>query len=140
MRAGRWLILLAVAAAAAFAILRPDRGGGKGEGADGAPLASVEVPELSARAEAGKAAFNKSCASCHGADAGGRDGFGPPLVHPIYEPSHHGDAAFFLAAKSGVRAHHWPFGNMPPVEGVTENAVADIVVYVRELQRANGIL
>ena len=65
---------------------------------------------------------------------------GPPLVHVIYEPSHHGDAAFVLAVRPGVRAHHWPFGNMLPVEGVSDRAVADIIAYVRALQRANGIM
>ena len=63
----------------------------------------------------------------------------PPLVHKIYEPSHHGDAAFLLAAKQGVRAHHWKFGNMPAVEGVTQAGVLNIIAYVRALQKENGI-
>ena len=69
----------------------------------------------------------------------GRRELPPPLVHKIYEPNHHGDLSFQLAAKNGVRAHHWPFGNMPPIEGVSENEVSEIIVYVRELQRANDI-
>lgn len=69
----------------------------------------------------------------------GKQGFGPPLVHKIYEPSHHGDAAFQVAAAQGVRAHHWRFGNMPPQDGVTAGDVTAIIAYVRELQRANGI-
>ena len=89
-------------------------------------------------AEAGKAKA-AVCAACHGANAAGQNGVAPPLVHKIYEPSHHGDAAFLLAAKQGVRAHHWKFGNMPPVEGVTPGDVKMVVAYVRELQRANGI-
>jgi hypothetical protein len=47
--------------------------------------------------------------------------------------------AFVLAAKNGVAAHHWPFGNMPAVEGVTDADVLNIVTYVRALQRENGI-
>ena len=47
--------------------------------------------------------------------------------------------AFLLAAKQGVRAHHWPFGDMPPVPGVSEQDVGRIVAYVRTLQKANGI-
>ena len=43
------------------------------------------------------------------------------------------------AAALGVRGHHWRFGDMPPVEGLTRTDVAMIVAYVRELQRANGI-
>lgn len=106
----------------------------------GAAMVAVAVPEtLSANAKIGKLAFDAKCAVCHGANAAGQDGVAPPLVHKIYEPSHHGDAAFLLAAKNGVRAHHWRFGNMPPVEGVTDGDVKMIVAYVRELQRANGI-
>ncbi|SPJ26548.1 hypothetical protein TRM7615_00009 [Falsiruegeria mediterranea M17] len=106
----------------------------------GPAMVDVAVPEtLSANAEIGKMAFEVKCAACHGANAAGQDGVAPPLVHKIYEPSHHGDAAFLLAAKNGVRAHHWRFGNMPPVEGVTDGDVKMIVAYVRELQRANGI-
>ncbi|AEI96513.1 c-type cytochrome [Roseobacter litoralis] len=106
----------------------------------GAAIVAVAVPEtLSANAEIGKLAYDAKCAVCHGADAAGQDGAAPPLVHKIYEPSHHGEAAFLLAAKNGVRAHHWRFGNMPTVEGVTDGDVKMIVTYVRELQRANGI-
>lgn len=108
-------------------------------GKTGEPLVSVSVPELSERAKAGQVAFEANCASCHGNNAAGKDGFAPPLVHKIYEPDHHADLSFQLAVKNGVRAHHWRFGNMPPVESVSEDKVADIVVYVRELQRANGI-
>lgn len=99
----------------------------------------VDIPKLSIAAQSGKQAFDKYCASCHGSNAAGREGKAPPLIHRIYEPNHHGDMAFFLAAKNGVRAHHWPFGNMPPVDGVTEAEIKNIIVYVRELQRANGI-
>lgn len=106
---------------------------------EGIPLVAVTVPELSAAERAGEASFNAKCASCHGINAAGQDGVAPPLVHFIYEPGHHGDQAFLVAVQLGVRAHHWPFGNMPPVEGITETEVASIVTYVRALQRANGI-
>lgn len=105
----------------------------------GAPLAAVTVPELSVGGQEGEGLFNRSCASCHGKNAAGQDGVAPPLVHKIYEPNHHADIAFQLAAKNGVRAHHWQFGNMPAVEGITDPEIEKIVVYVRELQRANGI-
>lgn len=87
----------------------------------------------------GRMAFDAICAACHGQNAAGRAGYGPPLVHRIYEPSHHADASFFLAVQNGVRAHHWPFGNMPPQDGLTRADVTAIIAYVRELQRANGI-
>ena len=109
-------------------------------GTSGTAMVSVVVPEtLSSNAQIGKLAFDAKCAACHGANAAGQDGVAPPLVHKIYEPSHHGDAAFLLAAKNGVRAHHWRFGNMPPVDGVTDGDVKMIVIYIRELQQANGI-
>lgn len=105
----------------------------------GLPIVEISLPQLSERAKVGEAAFTENCATCHGTNAAGQDGIAPPLVHIIYEPSHHGDQAFYLAAKNGVRGHHWPFGNMPPVEGITDQDIAHITFYVRELQRANGI-
>lgn len=108
--------------------------------AQGSPMVEVQVPDtLSGQAQIGQRGFEGLCAQCHGENAAGRQGIGPPLVHRIYEPSHHADAAFLLAAQNGVRAHHWNFGNMPPVEGVTRADVMAITAYVRELQRANGI-
>jgi len=44
-----------------------------------------------------------------------------------------------LAAKNGVRSHHWRFGDMPPVDGVTNADVMMIARYIRELQKENGI-
>lgn len=102
-------------------------------------FAVVEVPELTIAAQSGKQAFDKNCASCHGNNAAGQEGKAPPLVHRIYEPNHHGDISFIRAVKNGVHAHHWPFGNMPPVGGITEVEIQNIIIYVRELQRANGI-
>lgn len=106
----------------------------------GAPLVMVNLPATLTEAEQiGQRAFDASCATCHGPNAAGRNGSGPPLVHIIYEPSHHGDEAFQRAAALGVQAHHWRFGNMPAVPGLTRADVATIISYVRALQRANGI-
>lgn len=102
------------------------------------PTVDVKVPDLSTLALGGKTAFEANCAACHGLNAAGTEK-GPPLVHDIYNPGHHADGAFFLAAKLGVRQHHWPYGDMPPQHQVTEPQVAAIVQYVRELQVANGI-
>lgn len=108
--------------------------------AQGDPIVAVALPEaLSAHAQIGKRTFDSVCAACHGENAAGKEGFGPPLVHKIYEPSHHGDMAFLMAAERGVQAHHWRFGNMPMQQGVTQGDVKAIIAYVRELQRANGI-
>lgn len=106
----------------------------------GAPIVQVALPDqLSPEAQMGKRAFDAKCAACHGANAAGQNGVAPPLVHRTYEPSHHSDMAFFMAAQNGVRAHHWTFGNMPPVEGLTRADIQAIVAYIRELQQANGI-
>lgn len=106
---------------------------------DGA-LVKVSLPDtFSEQAQMGKRAYDAVCAACHGENAVGRDGMGPPLVHKIYEPSHHADYAFLIAVRDGVRAHHWSFGNMPPQEGLTDADVKTITRFVRELQRANGI-
>ncbi len=105
-----------------------------------AALVEIVLPaNLSQIAQIGKSAFDAKCAACHGMNAVGRNGSGPPLVHKIYEPSHHGDEAFQRAVAAGVRGHHWRFGDMAPVEGLTRADVEMIIEYIRELQRANGI-
>lgn len=101
-------------------------------------IVDVEVPVLSSIAQDGAAAFSENCAGCHGENAAGSDD-GPPLIHSVYEPGHHADAAFYLAVRRGVRAHHWRFGDMPPQPQVRETEVQRIVQFIRELQRANGI-
>ena len=107
--------------------------------ASGKALAEVTVPELSETAQRGRDTFNASCATCHGTDGAGVDGAGPPLVHIIYEPNHHADITFYMAVQRGVRAHHWRFGDMPAINGVSDTEIAMIISYIRELQRANGI-
>lgn len=89
--------------------------------------------------KAGEAKFNANCARCHGERATGT-AQGPPLVHKIYEPNHHSDAAFQRAAAMGVRAHHWNFGDMPRIESVTPEDVQQITKYIRSLQREAGIM
>ena len=117
-----------------------DYGEEEAEIAENGPLVEVVVPEaLSPEARRGEEIFNANCSVCHGAFAAGRNGLGPPLVHPIYEPDHHGDESFQLAVARGTRAHHWPFGDMLPVEGLDRNDVRGIIAFVRELQRASGI-
>lgn len=87
---------------------------------------------------AGRAAFNTYCGQCHGRAATGSES-GPPLVNRVYHPNHHSDPAFYLAPVQGVRAHHWRYGDMAPVEGVTRDEVGTIIAYVRWLQRKAGI-
>jgi len=100
------------------------------------------LPEVAEAAPAqvtgGKTLFEQFCSVCHGPVADGTEQ-GPPLAHRIYEPSHHGDAAFMLAVRIGVRAHHWRFGDMEPLPQVTDDMVREILAYVRWLQRQVGI-
>ena len=106
----------------------------------GEPIANVLVPDqISELGLLGKNIFELKCQSCHGINAAGRHEIGPPLVHKIYEPSHHSDQSFYRAVALGVKSHHWPLGNMAAVEGLTKGDVKAIISYVRELQRENGI-
>ncbi len=86
----------------------------------------------------GELLFNANCLSCHGAEGSGTQ-FGPPLVHDTYNPRHHADLSFNLAVKNGVRSHHWQFGDMKPVPGVSPEDITHITQYVREQQRMAGI-
>jgi len=99
---------------------------------------AVSEPKLTGKVMLGKMAFVKYCAQCHGDKGQGTDK-GPTFLHRVYHPGHHADQAFFLAAKNGARAHHWKFGNMKPVEGINDAQLANVVKYVRALQKANGI-
>lgn len=92
---------------------------------------AVEIPFSYAK---GQILYESSCASCHGKQLKGTDK-GPPLLHAFYKPSHHGDQAFYRAALRGVKAHHWDFGDMPAVAGMTKSKVKPIVSYIRFYQQ-----
>ena len=130
----KWYTLLAggmavgLAAGIAWSLARMERGGDP----------AITVPPLSDAGRAGQALFERNCVGCHGPNAAGSER-GPALVHRVYHPSHHGDVAFELAVRRGVRAHHWRFSDMPAQASVTVSEVAQITRYVRELQKANGI-
>ncbi len=96
-------------------------------------------PDFVAHAEQGEELFRARCSRCHG-EAGRGTEQGPPLVHKTYRPGHHTDMAFHLAVKDGVKQHHWRFGDMPPVEGVSPEEAGHIIAYVRELQRRAGVI
>jgi len=100
----------------------------------------LHLPKAGYKADAtqGKIKFEQYCIGCHGPDAGG-SAQGPPLVHTVYQPKRHANMAFHFAVRNGVVQHHWSFGSMPKIEGVTAEEVADITAYVRQLQRKAGI-
>lgn len=97
-----------------------------------------ELPPTPAHLIGGERLYDDNCARCHGQYGRGTE-LGPPLVHRIYEPAHHGDIAFQYAVRSGVIAHHWRFGNMPPMPQVSTEQVDEIIGYIRWMQREAGI-
>ena len=125
MRQTIWLALLGILS-------------GCGTGDDQVARRLALLPPTPAEHRAGEQLFDRSCAPCHGAKAGGTDR-GPPLAHRVYEPDHHSDQAFYLAARNGVAAHHWRFGNMPAQPHLTPANLAAIVGYVRWIQRQTGV-
>lgn len=96
------------------------------------------MPKFSVAGAKGHILFKEKCAACHGETALGTD-IGPPLIHPFYRPGHHNDDQIRVAVTVGVEAHHWDFGDMPPIEGVSDEQQETLVVFIRELQRANGV-
>jgi mono/diheme cytochrome c family protein len=102
------------------------------------PIGSKVQGETPAEYSKGEDLFRKNCALCHGEKGKGTER-GPSFLSPIYHPNHHGDESFVLAVRNGARAHHWQFGNMPPVPNVNEEEVRQIIGYVRWLQRENKI-
>jgi cytochrome c len=98
----------------------------------------VEIGVLTPRAAAGQLKFNENCAACHGFNGQGTK-IGPPLIHDIYNPGHHNNAAFTRAVLKGVQQHHWRYGNMPPQPQIGFSDMANIMAFVREVQEHNGI-
>ena len=95
--------------------------------------------EMADAVQAGEKLFNANCSACHGVGAVGTSQ-GPPLIDRTYYPGHHNDFSIRNAIKNGVRAHHWNFGNMLPVPGVTEDDAEKIICYIRDTQLANGTI
>ncbi len=125
-RVNQWTRLLVIAAL----VIGACGGSSDDPGAD----IPKQDPDLVA---AGEVLYQAACAECHGADLRGTDQ-GPSHLSILYEPNHHADGAFLLAVLQGVRAHHWRFGDMEPIEGLTNDDVAAIVAFVREAQRTEG--
>jgi mono/diheme cytochrome c family protein len=100
---------------------------------------SAEEPTERAAGEIdGAALYGRSCASCHGDDLRGTDR-GPSHLSQVYEPGHHPDASFRAAIERGSPAHHWDFGDMPPISGLDDSEIDAIIAFVREQQRVEGL-
>ena len=119
---------LGAAATAAIALLISACGGTDETGeASATPDQLAEGEEL----------YQANCASCHGSDLRGTSQ-GPSHLSRVYEPNHHGDEAFRSAITNGAVQHHWPFGDMPPVEGLSSSEVDAIIACIRDVQEREG--
>lgn len=85
----------------------------------------------------GRQLYGGACAMCHGADLRGTSR-GPSQLSKVYEPSHHSDEAYRQAVKNGVRAHHWNFGDMPSLPEFPDDAITDVIAYIRSEQQKQG--
>ena len=115
----------------AVALLVVSCGGGAGESDTSIP---PQDPQL---VETGAGLYELNCAECHGRDLRGT-ATGPSLLSVVYEPGHHAEGAFLVAVLRGSPAHHWQFGDMPPVPGLGVEDVEAIVALVRDRQRTEG--
>ena len=101
----------------------------------GAPATSEPAPP--AGSGAGADLYQSNCASCHGANLRGTDK-GPSHLSIVYEPNHHSDDAFRSAILNGAQQHHWNFGDMAPITGLDNDAIDDVIAYVRSEQERQG--
>jgi len=85
----------------------------------------------------GAEVYAEACASCHGADLRGTDK-GPSHLSIVYEPNHHTDDSFRNAIANGAPQHHWNFGDMEPVDGLTDDEVEAVIAFVRAEQERQG--
>lgn len=119
-----FLPVLLVAVSALVAVACSDGGD---SGVVAAPSGDLDGGEL----------YAANCASCHGSDLRGTDR-GPSHLSIVYEPNHHGDEAFRSAIRNGAAQHHWDFGDMPPVGGLTDAEIEAVIAFVRAEQEAQG--
>ncbi len=135
------LVVPLVVAGIVIAVVAVSGDGGGGDKPSANTMISADqfnIPiQKAALVAEGKGLYQASCAACHGADLRGTE-LGPSHLSVVYQPGHHSDITFVLAARNGVRSHHWPFGDMAPVEGLSDTDLELIVAFVRETQRING--
>ena len=103
-----------------------------GGGDDGEPATAAE------RLAAGEKGYRANCALCHGEDLRGTEQ-GPSFLSAIYLPDHHPDASFVAAVEKGVQPHHWTFGPMPAIPSLGRDDIEAITLYIRSVQREEGV-
>ncbi|CAC9585490.1 hypothetical protein BHECKSOX_2191 [Bathymodiolus heckerae thiotrophic gill symbiont] len=87
----------------------------------------------------GEAVYQSNCVGCHGGSLLGTEK-GPSLLEDVYKSSHHADLSFYYAINDGVRQHHWQFGDMPAIKGLSPEGISDITAYVRHKQKIAKII
>jgi mono/diheme cytochrome c family protein len=98
----------------------------------------VSVPSVPGDVAAGAAVYERSCAGCHDAGAAG-DGGGVSLVDARFALPGFDDVAFVTAIVRGVSADGSEHGGMPRIRGLSEQDLADLLAFVRGLQRSAGL-
>jgi len=83
---------------------------------------------FAADAKAGAAIYDKSCKSCHGADATGNPGVAKMMKVEMKDLKAVPDADIKTAVTQGK-------GKMKPVTSVTGGAVDDVIAYVHSLKK-----
>ncbi len=99
---------------------------------------STDSADRAVDTSGGAELYQANCASCHGADLRGTSK-GPSHLSVVYEPGHHSDDAFRSAIANGAPQHHWSFGAMPPVGGLSGSEVDAIIAFVRQVQQQQGL-
>ena len=99
-------------------------------------VAFAGVASLAAAAgnpQAGKAVFDKSCRSCHGAD-----GHGNPAIAKMMKVNMRGLDSAEVQSKSDADLKHEiteGTGKMKPIKILSESQTADVIAYVRSLRK-----
>ena len=104
---------------------------------DTAPDQAEPADSAETAQDLGAEVYANSCASCHGTDLRGTDK-GPSQLSIVYEPNHHPDDAYRSAIANGTPQHHWPFGDMPPIEGLSDEEVEAVIGFIRAEQQRQG--
>ena len=83
--------------------------------------------------QAGKAVFDKSCKTCHGAD-----GQGNPAIAKMMKVTMRGLDSREVQSKSDAVLKKdivEGTGKMKPVKGLSDNQLADVVAYIRSIAK-----
>lgn len=110
---------------------------GEHDAATGASASGDSVP-VAGGGGRGAEVYASSCASCHGAGLEGTEK-GPSQLSIVYEPNHHPDSAYESAIRNGAPQHHWDFGDMPPVEGLSDDDIDVVISFIRAEQERRGL-